>query len=272
MNLEERTKDDLKSLLKEYYLKKADISFFYESIAILNQDSLFQNRLKTNLTYDNFSDMSISTKTLEIEINPQTYEKRIDKDIEELVKYQYLERQIRTFNMFFMFAILHEGKHFNQMEMALSRVSTQDFIRQAHRIWYEFITLPTSIHKKQVYALYDQYHDFMFFEREANIASLKIVEQLVDDSLLKEYCNRNLIIHYKLGYIHKGPFVKSPVEYTCNLFGSVFDVTTVSNLSFVDKLEMGFPLDENEYQQLEKVFTTRFDSNEEIIKKLKKIA
>lgn len=156
--------------------------------------------------------------------------------------------------------------------MALDRVSAQDFIRQAHRIWHEFIILPTSEHKQQVYALYNQYHRFMFFEREANIASLKIVEQLFVDSLLKEYCNRNLIIHYKIGYINKGPFVKSPVEYTCNLFGSVFDVTTVSNLSFIDKLEMGFPLDENKYQQLEKVFTTRFDSNEEIIKKLKKIA
>lgn len=272
MNLEERTKDDLKSLLKEYCLKKADISFFYESIAILNQDSLFQNRLKTNLTYDIFSDMSISTKSLEIEINPQTYEKRINKDIKELVKYQYLERQIRTFNMFFLYGILHEVKHFNQMEMALGRVSTQDFVRQAHRIWYEFITLPTSEHKQQVYALYNQYHNFMFFEREADITSLKIVKQLFDDSLLKRYCNRNLVINYKLGYINKGPFVKSPVEYTSNLFGSVFDVTTVSNLPFLDKFEIGFPLDANEYQQMVNVFTARFDSNEEMIKKLKKIA
>lgn len=173
--------------------------------------------------------------------------------------------------MFFMFAILHEAKHFNQMEMALGRVSTQDFIKQAHRIWYEFVTLPLSVHKQQVYALYNQYHNFMFFEREANIASLKMVEQLFDDSYLKVHCHRNLVINYKLGYINKGPFVKSPVEYTCNLFGSVFDVTTVSNLSFIDKLEIGFPLDENEYQQLVNAFDTR-NSCEEMIRNLNKIA
>lgn len=271
MNLEERTKDDLKSLLREYCLKKADISFFYESIAILNQDSLFQNRLKTRIA-DDILDLSTSAKSLEIKINPRTYEKRIDKAIEELVKKQYLEKQIRTFNMFFLYAILHEVKHFNQIEIALGRVFTQDFIREAHRIWYEFVAHPTSEYKQQVYALYNQYHNFMFFEREADIASLKIVESLLDDSLLKNYCNRNLVIHYKLGYINKGPFVKSPVEYTCNLFGRVFDITTITNLSFMEKFEIGFPLDENECQQLTNVFSTRFDSNEEIIRNLKKIA
>lgn len=109
MNLEKRTKDNLKALLKEYCLKKADIPFFYESIAILNQDSLFQNRLKTKMA-DDILDMATHSSTLEIKINPQTYEKRIDKAIKELVKYQYLERQIRTFNMFFLYAILHEVK------------------------------------------------------------------------------------------------------------------------------------------------------------------
>jgi len=173
--------------------------------------------------------------------------------------------------MFFIYAILHEVKHVNQVEIALGKFPSQNFIRQAHRIWYEFTLLPMSEKKQRVYELYTQYHNFMFFEREADIASLKIVEQLFDDSLLKEFCNRNLVINYKLGYINKGPFVKSPVEYTCNLFGHIFDITSVSNLPFIEKFEIGFPLDDNESQQLINVFNTKFESDEEIIKSLKKI-
>lgn len=216
--------------------------------------------------------LSFSTKTLEIKINPQSNEKMIEKGMKELVQYQTLERKIQVFNMYFIFALLHEIKHFNQVELALNPSLEQNFIQKVHRIWYDFMLSPMSKCNQRVYELYIRYHNFLFFEREANISSLQIVLQLFDDPLLKSYCQRNLLAHFKVGYINKEPFIKSPIEYTCNLFGSSIDIAEIPDCSFMEKMEMGLPLKENEMLQLVNIFKLKHETNEEIIKSLKKIA
>lgn len=271
MTLEEKTILNLKTLLNEHKKSKVGLYFFYDSIMLLNQDCLFQNRLQPKIVEKEQS-LSFSPKTLEIKINPQHNEKIIEKGIKELVQYQTLERKIQVFNMYFIYALLHEVKHFNQAQLALNPCLEQNFMQQAHRIWYDFMLSSMSEYKQRVYELYNRYHDFLFFEREANIVSLKIVSQLIDDPLLKSYCQRNLLDHFKLGYINKGPFVKSPVEYTCNLFGSSINTAEMPNYSFMEKLEMGLPLKENEMLQLVNIFKLKQETNEEIIKSLKKIA
>ncbi len=271
MTLEEKTIFNLKKLLNEHIKSKVGLDFFYDSIALLNQDCLFQNCLQTKIV-EKEQGLSFSTKTLEIQINPQSNEKMIEKEIKELVQYQTLERKIQVFNMYFIFALLHEVKHINQVEVALNSHLEQNFTQQAHRIWYDFMLSPMSNYKQRIYELYNKYHNFLFFEREANIFSLQIVLQLFDVPLLKSYCQRNLLSHFKIGYINKGPFIKSPIEYTCNLFGSSIDITAMPNCTFMEKMEMGLPLKESEMLQLINIFKLKYETNEEIIKSLKKIA
>lgn len=271
MDLEAQTMMNLKLLLNDYKTKKMNISSFYKCIAILNEDFIFQNRIKTRVVGNNLG-MATSPKTLEIKINPENNKSTIEKATRELIKYQSREGQIQVFNMFFIYGLLHEVRHFQQIEMALNIIPTPECIKEAHRIWYEFVIAPMSVQKERIYELYKKYHHFLFFERDANIASLKIVEKLFDDILLTNYCRRNLVNHYKVGYILKGPFVKSPVEYTCNLLGCNFDCTTIGELPFIERLEVGFPLKDDEYQQFLTTFYTRFESNEEIIERIRKIA
>lgn len=270
MNLEEKTIGELKFLLSCYQIRRMDFTFFKDAIAILNEDALFSNRISTKVD-EKTPIMATSTKTLEIKINPLGTKIAIEKSIKKTWDYLDLEREIKNFNLFFLFSVLHEVKHFHQIEIALGRISTKEVIKNAQKVWYEFAIQPMSEQTQKIYDLYNKYHNFLFFEREANITSFKIVSELLNDVSLKEYCEKLLRLHYKLGYINKGPFVKSPVEYTCNLFGRVFDCGTIHNLSFMEKLETGFPLNQEEYQQFVSVFERRFESNEAMLKSLKKI-
>lgn len=267
--LNEETKNEIRNLIDSYGIKKWDQKFLDKISEIVNNDDYFDNCI--SIIKDNHikCPMKTSIENIIYENNELIEEMIIwtckylkkDLNLKDNDKNHHLQNKndFITQNFLLIFAYLHECSHVEQNLCALNNKSEYSQINSIYYRFYNFDSqnfskIKTFIRRRNYHTYYYDY----FYERNANIESLKELMDIYDNNFFKDEIDINyikkLISHlsliYYTGYEKKGNKIISPFEKTLkySLFPS--ENFNFQNLPFEIIFEHGFPITFNEYQEI----------------------
>lgn len=204
------------------------------------------------------SEYNFSTKTIFINIEDITKESirtyYLNKDMYERYGLGY-NKELLT-NAWILFTILHEVEHVFQNKMI--HEDENDIFSFIINSEYEFIK--DSNNKK----IYDEYHNYFYFER---IATFKALETVINT--LKERGNRDgvldnvlqeLVQFLKDGYRFKDGKLVSPIETIVELTNmkELLKIVKSLNLSYYEKYKDGFPIPIKKYSSARQMIISKY--------------
>lgn len=255
MKLNEKTIDELKNLKDMYLNRKLDDELFKYFLCIINSSHIFLKPIK--FTYSN-SNLYVN---LGHNFNYEIFGS-IDKCI------NYSKKLASSFSLseevillFTFCQILHELTHIEQQELSYLENNS------IGKLYQLLINNPEHLRNKIIYALF-RYR--ICYERNANINAFRENKKIFPNEINDLFYLYNLFSYYKENSQLR---VITPVEYTFYLFG-IKDKITYSSNSFVDIMEHGCPLEEDnikKYYSLTKLYEETDLSQLSIDKIYKKI-
>ena len=266
--LNEETKNEIRNLIDSYGIKKWDQKFLNKLNEIVNSDDYFDNCIsmintdadiimatsygntifKNNKLIEDFIVWTCNYLTKKLNLNDN------DKNHHLQNKNDFI-----TQNFLLIFAYLHECSHVKQNLYAFDNKSEYN---QINIIYYRFETFNfqnfSKIKKIIRNRYYEIYHDDYFYERNANIESLKELMDIYDNNFFKDAIDINYIkklisfmsLDYCTGYKKKGNKIFSPFERTLKYSLFPPENFNFQNLPFEVIFEHGFPITFNEYQEI----------------------
>ena len=270
--LNEETKHEFRNLIDSYGIKKWDQKFLDKISEIVNNDDYFDNCISTIKTNDNKCTMSTNYVNT-IFVNNELIEKWITNKCKYLTKNLNLKYNDKnhhlqnkndfiTQNFLLIFAYLHECSHVKQnlcafnsrIEYSQINIIYFQYFRFKHFDFRDVSKIKKFIRERN----YLTHHDDYFFERNANIESLKELMGIYDNKFFKDAIDYNYIkklisymsLAYYKGYEKKGNKIISPFEKTLKYSLFPPENFNFQNLPFEVIFEHGFPITFNEYQEI----------------------
>ena len=266
--ISKETKNEIRNLIDSYGIKKWDQKFLDKISEIVNNDDYFDNCISIKKTNEKFA-MATNYENTIFENNKLT-EKWIFKKCKYLTKNLNLKYNDKnhhlqnksdfiTENFLLIFAYLHECSHVKQNLYAFNSKSEYSQINTIYYRYKSFVLQDSSLIKifiKNI--IYDTCHDNFFYERNANIESLKELMNIYNNNFFKDEIDYNYIkklisymaLDYYRGYEKKGNKIISPFEKTLKYSLCLSLHFNFQNLPFEIIFEHGFPITFNEYQEI----------------------
>ena len=202
--LNEETKNEFRNLIDSYGIKKWDQKFLDKISEIVNNDNYFDNCIFIIKTNDSKCTMSTNYVNTIFE-NNKLIKKWIANKCEYLTKKLNLkyndknhhlqnENDFITQNFLLIFAFLHECSHVQQNLYAFNSRSDYTRLNTTYHQFKHYNSQDFSKIKKFIIARnYHNHHDDYFYERNANIESLKELMGIYDNNFFKDEIDYNYI-------------------------------------------------------------------------------
>lgn len=261
MELELKTIENIRNLNKLYASRLCDENYFDNFIDILNTDQLFSNQIK--IKDDDVSFLETDIYNFEIYRNLEKLAESIHKKISDSEE----SRRIEKFNTIYQIAIFHEVAHIYQALIAYEEIEKEPVIKALYKQYIEYwFRNYSNIQEK----LYYRFHDFYFFEHNANIEALNTQKNIEPNkaNIINEYILFIWLYNYKRVFNK----VLSPVLFTFSLMQKKTDIIPMTYISMEEALNNGLPISLKEYLEIKNTLKNYNEQEtEEIIKRIQRM-
>ncbi len=241
MKLEKNTKDELKNM---FNVPRIDIEekSVQHIVEILNRDPLFDNILESKPT-NKPSPFRIVADTTIIAHNLEFFKKNVAAVHSRKPFYDLTLEDYYRFYLLYSFG--HEGEHIIQAEHSVKGLYPYADLNNAYKIAaVDHIKCST-----MDLFIYKIFHDYFFYERNADIEAAKLSMDIFDDDLFSYAALAHFNHLFCKCYTLRGNRVISPVERTMKYIHEK-DFTYSDELPFDIAFDNGFPITVEEYHYL----------------------
>lgn len=246
MELNSKTKENIKDVIFSYKTDKMDIEFYKKVLSLINKDDAFYGKIIYEFLNKSREWSYVDMLTRIMYINPTNmikYVSEITKNYEnELSKEEFFELK----KMFYLFSIFHETTHIEQGLMMYEDYSEYEELNRMYRNIFSKLNGKGSLFAK---VMYHFFAESFSYERNANINAYRELFDIYEDTSIKPYIVSNYICELLNGYKEKKDGIISPVEDTMKKVGIVYDINHTT-IPYDVRIESGLPVEADEYNKI----------------------